>query len=217
MIPVKHFYMIRHGQTDANVSRRMAGSTDSPLTETGRAQAEAVRIIVQNLAIKPQLVAHSHLSRARETATIINEAINAPMIEDPDLGEMHAGDWEGVSYDECRSMLDEWRNPPGGETFDQFSGRIAAAKRRIFSRTETPPLIVSHGGVFRGFARLYNLHIPVIENCRLFEFEPISEIHDAAHDTPRTFPWRVYSYDAREPDVRISVDIFSQAAFAIAR
>jgi broad specificity phosphatase PhoE len=217
VIPVKHFYMIRHGQTVANVAQLMAGSTDSPLTETGRAQAESVRAIVKNLTVKPSLVVHSNLSRARDTATIINESLNAPLIEEPDLAEMHAGDWEGVSYDMCRTMLIDWRDPPGGETFEQFSGRIAAAKRRIFSRNETSPLIVSHGGVFRGFARLYDLHIPVIENCRLFEFDPIPEIHDSGHEPSRVFPWRVYSYDAWTPSVRTPVDIFSQAAFAIAR
>lgn len=216
MIPVKHFYMIRHGQTDANLAQIMAGSTDSPLTVTGREQARAVQEIVEALQIRPQIVAHSHLTRARDTAAIINEVLGAPMIEEPELGEMHAGDWEGVPYHMCRSMLDSWTDPPGGETFAEFSERIRRAKHRLLSRMETPPLIVSHGGVFRGFARLYKLHIPVIENCRLFEFEPVEPTHEHENGSPRAFPWRVYVYENAGKIVRKSVDIFSYAAAKIA-
>ncbi len=31
MVPAKHFYMIRHGETTANKARKMAGSLDSLL------------------------------------------------------------------------------------------------------------------------------------------------------------------------------------------
>ncbi|MBX2833542.1 MAG: histidine phosphatase family protein, partial [Micavibrio sp.] len=31
-VPIKHFYMIRHGQSEANAAKILAGHTDSPLT-----------------------------------------------------------------------------------------------------------------------------------------------------------------------------------------
>ena len=72
MIPSKHFYMIRHGQTEANAAQIMAGSIDSPLTALGRQQAKNVHDILENLEIKPKTIIHSHLSRAKETAEILN-------------------------------------------------------------------------------------------------------------------------------------------------
>jgi hypothetical protein len=37
---VTTFYLVRHGQIDANVNRLWHGSTDSPLNQTGITQAE---------------------------------------------------------------------------------------------------------------------------------------------------------------------------------
>ena len=92
-VPAKRFYMIRHGQTEANAAQRMAGWLDSPLTDLGRQQADHARKKVEALEDKPQIIVHSQLSRARETAAIINANLNLPMIEDEDYAEMHAGDW----------------------------------------------------------------------------------------------------------------------------
>ena len=190
MIPAKHFYMIRHGQTEANAARLMAGSLDSPLTEMGRQQARDVHAIVQNLVIKPEMIVHSQLSRARETAAIINEALNLPMYEDPDIAEHFCGDWEGKPYEECRSMLDGWATPPNGESFDDFCTRIRRAKTTALNRSKGPVLIVSHGGVFRGLGKLYGLNTPgVFKNCHLYEFQP-----DPAQEK---FPWRVWHYDSQ--------------------
>lgn len=181
MIPARHFYMIRHGETEANQKQIMAGSADSPLTDLGRAQAEAARIVVENLEIKPAAIYHSHLSRARDTAEIINTTLQIPSYEDPDLAELHAGGLEGAPYSQCRPMLDGWTDPPGGETFEFFFERIARAKTKAFTaHPDKPVLIVCHGGVFRGFAKLYGLDIWGVRNCELHEFIP----------NPSTdFPW----------------------------
>lgn len=187
MIPAKTFYMIRHGETEANASKIMAGSLDSPLNETGRSQARHARAIIENLKEKPEIIVHSQLSRAKETAEIINEALNVPMFEDPDIAELHAGDWEGVSYDLCRSMMDGWANPPNGETFELFFERIKRAKNRALESNKGRVLIVSHGGVFRAFAKLYGLDIWGVRNCNLHQFTP--------NPKSQSFPWVVHTYE----------------------
>ena len=65
MLPAKPFYMIRHGQTEANRDCIMAGSLDSPLTDTGRGRGQArhVQDVVQTLESKPSLIVHTQ-SRA---------------------------------------------------------------------------------------------------------------------------------------------------------
>jgi len=189
MIPATPFYMIRHGETEANRARIMAGSLDSPLTDKGRAQAKTIHDILQHLEIKPRTVAHSALSRARETASIINEYLGVPLVEDAGLAEMHSGDWEGVPYDDCPDFLDGWANPPNGETFPEFFQRIKGAKNRVLSAQDAPVLIVSHGGVFRAFGKLYDLDSLGVENCHLHRFEP-------RVDRPE-FPWTVWQYDLK--------------------
>ncbi len=201
MIPAKRFYMIRHGETEANVAQMMAGSLDSPLTANGRDQAKKARDIVANLAEKPAFIVHSQLSRARDTAHIINEKLGLPMTEDPDIAELHSGDWEGMPYDQCRTMFDDWTDPPGGETFEQFFGRIRNAKKRILGSGTALPLIVSHGGVFRAIAKMYGRDVPGVQNCHLHEFLP-------APAPDSIFPWDIWCYDHDGQTTRSRSKIF---------
>ncbi|MCB1783355.1 MAG: histidine phosphatase family protein [Alphaproteobacteria bacterium] len=204
MIPSKAFYMIRHGETEANAARIMAGSMDTPLTEKGRLQAKDVQRVVENLEIKPQTLVHSHLSRARDTARIINEVLGAPMYENPDLGEFHAGEWEGVPYEECNRIFYGWETPPGGETPDEFTNRIQRGKSHSLESYDGPVLIVCHGGVFRGFGRIYGLDVPgVFKNCHLYEFQPDPD--------NSVFPWRVWSYGFDQEDFREESSVFRDA------
>lgn len=187
MIPAKHFYMIRHGETEHNAARLLAGHTDSQLTHKGREQARAVQDVVSNLTNKPKFIVHSNLSRARDTAGIINEVLNIPMIEDADIAEHFCGDWEGKPYDECESILTGWDLPPNGECFDDFCARIVRSKKKTLNKGDNPALVVAHGGVFRGFGRLYGLNTPgIFKNCHLYEFQP--------NTNNDNFPWDVWSY-----------------------
>lgn len=187
-LPLKPFYMIRHGQTEANKQEVMAGSTDSPLTDLGREQAKAVQKIVLSLEIKPTVIIHSDLSRARDTAQIINEVLELPMHEEPDIAEIHSGEWEGKPWAECEDLLDGWPTPPGGETFSQFCSRLKTGKARHLSKHDGPVLFVCHGGVFRGLGGIYGLNTPgIFRNCHLHEFHPSSDQH--------SFPWNVWNFD----------------------
>lgn len=178
---------MRHGQTEANAAQIMAGSIDSPLTALGRQQAADARDVVAALPVKPVAVFHSQLSRARETAEIVNEALGAPMFEDSDLAEIHAGEWEGVKYDACIHFLDEWMQAPGGETPDDFFERVRRGKSRAIGKFNEPVLIVCHGGVMRAFGEIHGKRTPGrFENAHLYEFHP--------EETMIDFPWNVYDY-----------------------
>lgn len=194
MIPSKKFYMIRHGETEANKALIMAGSLDSPLTDLGREQARAVHKVIEHLPEKPTTIIHSHLSRARDTARIINEVLNVSLYEDPDLAEIHSGAWEGIPYEECKEILTSWRTPPGGETTIDFCNRLKRGKTKALNTHDGPVLIVSHGGVFRGFGKLYGVEAPAMfRNCHLHEFIPCDHL---------PFPWDVFHYDYEETLIR---------------
>ena len=204
MLPAKPFYMIRHGETEANRDCIMAGHTDSPLTDTGRKQARKVQGVVKALDIKPSVIVHSNLSRARDTATIINEVLNVPMHENPDLAELFAGDWEGVPYEECLDAFTSHDTPPNGESFEAFFNRVRQGIKKTLEVFEEPPLIVVHGGVMRAMGGIYSISVPsIFRNCHLYEFRPSPE--------KLPFPWNVSSYENSPEIVRVKEETYDNS------
>lgn len=193
--------MIRHGETEANAQKIMAGSTDSPLTKNGIEQAKTAASIVRNLEKKPSMIIHSNLSRARDTAHIINEKLQVPIFEDKDFAEIHSGDYEGLPIEQCQEFLFHVEDPPGGESFEDFFKRIIRAKNNLwktFPNAEMP-LIVTHGGLFRAFVSIYGLNCKIVPNCILHEFTPEETSLNNNHKNS-LFPWNVHIYksEARE-------------------
>ncbi len=187
-IPITHFYMIRHGETEANAAQTMAGSLDTPLTTRGREQAHAAKSIIEKLKIKPKTIIHSHLSRARDTAKIINEALDIPIHEDPDWAELCAGDWEGTSYEISKPLFTKWITPPNGEPAKEFFARVKRAKIRALSQKTAPVLIVCHGGVMRAIGQIHGINTPgKFQNAQLYEYTPAKDKNN--------FPWDVSYYD----------------------
>jgi broad specificity phosphatase PhoE len=146
------FYFVRHGESEANAARRFAGRTDSPLTERGRQQAEAVAE-----ALAPthfDRIVSSPLSRCRDTALVIARRHQLPVDLEPDLVEIDVGDKTGTAFDEVAG-LPEWRDDgfiawPRGESLDQVLSRTHRVITRIAA--ESPGqrvLVVGHGGVTR--------------------------------------------------------------------
>ena len=84
---------VRHGETESNVEHRYMGQSDSPLTPTGVAQAEAVakRLAQHRL----DAIYSSDLGRAASTSKIISQACGLPVIHDTRLRERHAGLLQG--------------------------------------------------------------------------------------------------------------------------
>lgn len=185
--------MMRHGQTEANAAEVMAGSTDSPLTELGIEQAHAAQRIIKEISPLPVKIFHSHLSRARDTATIVNEFLQVDMVEDSDLAEICAGDMEGRPWTECLEIFDGWVQTPGGEHPNDFFARIKRAKERALVETiDGSPLIVCHGGVMRAFGAIYGADAPpLFRNAHLYQFLPTEDKH---------FPWDVYDYEICSKD-----------------
>ncbi|MFS4460075.1 histidine phosphatase family protein [Bdellovibrio sp. HCB2-146] len=101
-------YIFRHGETDWNRERRLQGHTDIPLNETGRNQARELAKKVFEL--KPELILSSDLSRALETATIVNSLLQVPMHLSDHLRECRMGEPEGMLRDEVLALYgqDAW-------------------------------------------------------------------------------------------------------------
>ena len=186
-IPVKHFYMLRHGESEANAAKIYSGLMDTPLTKLGFKQANAVAETVQNIEIKPKVIVHSHLQRARDTAKPTADLLNLEMITMEEWAEQDMGEWQGVPHNEVRHFREEGMDPPSGETNSQFKERVANALK-VTLEHYTIPLIVCHGGCFRAFSENYGLEIRGIRNTILHEYVP-------SEDPEKHFPWEVYTYE----------------------
>ena len=75
--------MIRHGQTDWNVQKKVMGRCDEPLNDDGLKQAEETRNALLTTDI--DLIICSPLKRAIQIAEIINKDRNIPIKYDKEL------------------------------------------------------------------------------------------------------------------------------------
>lgn len=148
--------LVRHGQTDWNLDRRIQGSTDIPLNETGRADA---RTAAANLADGAHHAIYSSpLLRARETAEIISAelGLGAPVLV-PDIREREFGEGEGMLVSEYMETYGGWHSEvPGAETLEDVAERalraldaIARDSRRRSTPVAESVVVVAHGGVIR--------------------------------------------------------------------
>jgi broad specificity phosphatase PhoE len=146
------FYFVRHGESEGNAARIFTGQTDSPLTERGRQQAEAVAKELANVRV--DRIVSSDLSRTRDTAKAIAKPHGIPVEIVPELREIDVGDRTGKTFDETKG-LPNWNDDgfvawPGGETLEQVLARsLGAIERLVRESPGKTILVVGHGGVNR--------------------------------------------------------------------
>lgn len=90
-----HLYVVRHGQTEWNVLKKMQGSADIPLNKKGIQQARQTKNNLDNINL--DMIFCSPLIRAKQTAEIINEERNLKIVFDDKLRERNYGEFEGTS------------------------------------------------------------------------------------------------------------------------
>jgi broad specificity phosphatase PhoE len=189
MLPAKPFYLIRHGQSEANVNHITAGGQfDSPLTEKGRGQAQTLSPYLSQLELPPAILYHSDMQRARDTANFLNITLKLKTHERHDLREHDMGQWDGQPWSKIQPLLENGDAPPGGESEPLFAQRIQSTLTDIMNAEgDRLPIIVAHGGLFHAIGFLYDYAMSEVQNCHLHYFEPMSEWD--------VFPWRVSRFD----------------------
>jgi len=153
---ITRLLFVRHGQTESNAARRYMGQTDSPLTDLGWRQADAV---AQRLAQLPiDALYASDLGRTMATATAISSTCGQPVIPDPRLREQDFGRFEGMTVDELLEAYPEAYAEHrqrtletavhGGESSLQVRERVASFIDDILKRHPGKTIVaVAHGGV----------------------------------------------------------------------
>jgi len=95
-------YIVRHGQTDYNVEKRITGQLDIPLNEKGRDDALMLREKIKDISF--DYVFSSPLKRTIETAKIATN--NQDIILDRRIIERYNGSLEGMVKDEIEKGFD---------------------------------------------------------------------------------------------------------------
>ncbi|XP_076249128.1 serine/threonine-protein phosphatase Pgam5, mitochondrial [Calliopsis andreniformis] len=149
---IRHIILIRHGQYN------IRGKTDADrtLTELGRQQAEATGKRLKELDFPYSLIVRSTMTRAQETAKIIQESLkNVAVQDDPFLTE-------GAPIPP-EPPIGHWKSEIH---FYEDGPRIEAAFRRHFHRADpnqekdSYTILVCHANVIRYFV------------CRALQFPP---------------------------------------------
>jgi broad specificity phosphatase PhoE len=145
--PVTKLSLVRHGQTDWNLAKRIQGGTDIPLNDTGRAEAANAGLRLRDRTWNT--IVTSPLSRAAETARIIAGELGMPQpVEIADLTERQHGEIEGLTFAERRDRFPDGMPVPGLESRQDVLDRVLPALGRIAAdHPDEVVLVVSHGGV----------------------------------------------------------------------
>ncbi len=174
-------WLVRHGETEANVAGLYSGHAPTPLTERGIAQAQTLGTLLRNVPVDNVLC--SELERARHTTQLILGEREVPVRNMPELNEMFFGDWEmrhhrDLAREDTENYAvwcNDWQNatPTNGEGFQAFSQRVERFIAQLADYKACQNLlVVSHQGVLSVLiARLLSMpaaamwHFRVEQGC----------------------------------------------------
>ncbi|WP_370613862.1 adenosylcobalamin/alpha-ribazole phosphatase [Citrobacter portucalensis] len=174
-------WLVRHGETEANVAGLYSGHAPTPLTERGIAQAQTLGTLLRNVPVDNVLC--SELERACHTTQLILGDREVPVRNMPELNEMFFGDWEmrhhrDLTREDAENYAvwcNDWQNatPTNGEGFQAFSQRVERFIAQLADyKTCQNLLVVSHQGVLSVLiARLLSMpaaamwHFRVEQGC----------------------------------------------------
>lgn len=151
-------WLIRHGEAEGNLYRRIHGWYDGSLTEMGFAQLPWLAERFRDTRL--DAVYASDLRRAMDTARALSEPRGLPLRVRQDLREVNMGDWEDRCWGwverfqpEAYQRLNQdpwtWSVPgaePGEETVRRLEGALLAIAAEQPGREVA---VVSHGSAIR--------------------------------------------------------------------
>ena len=150
--------LVRHGQTESNITGFFMGWSNEDLSDLGYAQAQ--RLSSRLASLPTASVYTSPLKRAYNTALILAKPHNLePKVLD-DLIEIRLGDWQGLHRDEISQRWPElWQQSridpsevtlPNGESFQQVTDRAVRAFEMIVAdNQDKQAVMVTHEVVIR--------------------------------------------------------------------
>lgn len=148
------FTFLRHGESEGNKNDYVQGQHDFPLSQDGVAQAQSLAQQWLMEDVQFDTIITSPLTRARNTAEIIQSFIISPLKIDPIWMERHRGKHQGLTKEE---LSQKYPRPDFIQLYDRL-GETGESEWQLYLRAGTavqslfqnPPgsyLVVSHGGL----------------------------------------------------------------------
>lgn len=163
--------LVRHPETEANVTGRWVGRGNAPLTAVG--QEQVPRLVREIADFAPDALWCSPLARTRAVADPAAVATGLSVKIDDRLTELDFGAAEGLTYEEAigRGIPFEFKSEdhpvaPGGESRRDILQRTAEVLAEAMSSADRIA-VVTHGGVFRS-ALVTLLGLPI---CGIWAFD----------------------------------------------
>lgn len=161
--------VIRHGQSEADISNRIEGRADFPLTPLGEQQALLMAEWVKEFYI-PDYILTSTLIQASRTAQILSNKTNIEVQYYTELMEFNNGLIAGLTKEEADVKYPPQKDKKPHErfyeqeTFIEFRMRAETILSKIIYEypCDKRIAIISHGGMINMLFRSF-LNLPV--NC----------------------------------------------------
>lgn len=203
--PTPSFFIVflRHGESIGNAQDRFQGQSDFPLSEKGRAQAEALAARWKAEDLTFDRCVASPLLRARQTAEIVAGALGVPLEFDPDWKELNNGGLAGLSREEAAERFPR----PGfihpylhlggtGESRFEIFLRAGRAVQSLLDRGPGRYLVAAHGGILN-MALYAILGIPVQADFTGPTFRFLNTAFATLTYTPAEHHWRMIGLNDR--------------------
>lgn len=178
-------YLIRHGETEANVKSQVCGQMETPLTSRGVEQA---RLLAQYIAVEkiaPDFFFTSSLGRAKATHELVFPGQSAEVVAA--FNETDTGSVSEWSFTQLHEFEPRFRQQgvhsdlryPHGESISEVYARMSNwIESTVFAGrfpSEKSVAIVGHGGTVNSFLH-FLLQVPLrqypafpVGNARLVE------------------------------------------------
>ncbi len=166
---MKELLFIQHCQSEHHINGLMGGWTDTPLTELGRKQANAMgQYMSRHIEAENYRMFSSDLLRASQTAEILSQHLQISNLEFPELREQNFG----VSINKPHTWFLENRVAlpisgrldhiliEGAESWRMFYQRVSSGLEVIENLNIEKAIVVAHGGTL-SCAIAWWLNIPV--------------------------------------------------------
>lgn len=144
--------LIRHGETEWNVSNVFRGRKDVSLSKNGLQQAELLAGYLATRRI--DAIYSSPLKRALQTADAIARHQRLKVQVHPGLIDLNFGEWEGLSRQQAqekyRELYSDWLEKPhlvrmpGGERLEDVRKRALAVVADVIAKNKGTIALVSH-------------------------------------------------------------------------
>lgn len=170
-------YVIRHGESETNLTKQFTGWLDVHLTGTGKAQAEKAGAFLKNINFDK--IYSSDLQRARETAEAAIPGCCyevTALAREISVGSLMNKPFSTLTPQQREATVTRGYADYGGESKDDLYGRIRRFMQELEGLDCEKVAVFSHGGWLRGMLEtVLGSYLPrkhvCCDNCTIAIFD----------------------------------------------